>query len=1122
MNTKHLLLAILLGIFCLSLSAQNLSTDTKDYANNPDWQDMMLDHSINFFETQRAFYTYWEGREATRGTGYKVFKRWEYYWGTRILPNGDFPEPGKVYREYQRYAEAHPVDGRMKTGVQEWVELGPKTRQNYGGYVGVGRINAIAFHPTDPDKIYIGAPSGGFWYTSDGGASWATSTDTLPTIGVSAIALHPESPEIILMGTGDDDGGSDQGLGVFKSIDGGLTWAEANNGMPNVTVCVFTPHETDNNTLLAGTKNGGIFKTTDFGETWTKTSAPDRNFRNIQYKPGDMSVVYASENGFWRSADGGDTWTQIGEDEGLTASGRMVIDVTPANDSLVYVLVGGGPFRGLFQSRDFGQSFTLQSDSPNILGWDYDGSDDGSQAGYDLMIHADPQDANIIHIGGINMWKSSNGGVTWSITGHWHGANNVNAVHADQHDIAFNPLNSRLFVGNDGGIYWTDNQGSTWTEISEGLGIGQIYKLGVSLTNRNKVITGYQDNGTATMMGTTWLNTGGGDGMECAIDPFDDAYSYSTLYYGPVTRRINNASSRNIAGEGTFGIDEAGAWVTPFLIAENNPNIMVIGFKNVWISRNVKSTGDIVWTKISNNLGGKNNNNGRVLEHSPADFGVLYYSRSDGMIFRTDKLLGQQPAWSDITGNKPSSSTPTDLECHPYDSYTVYMTSGTKVYKSENKGISWTDISGSLPEIPMNSICYDKTSDEGLYVGTDAGVYYKDASMEDWILHGVKLPVSVEVSEVEIYFDRTDRGESRLRASTYGRGLWEIGLAESDGLLPPALLEAVASTGIVELEWVAPFYPQNISGYNVYRNSELISTANGTSYLDRDVENEFTYEYYVTAVYVGSGESTPSNTASATPLDDIELPYNQDFEKGNAGWNAKYAFDGWEYGNSDELKITGNDGNFFGINSGMAGAGIHVIDTLYTPRIDLSPYAGQIVTMKFRYTIRIYMDYDHLFLAYKEPVGNSWSIVEELQKPSGFGWPWGEVEMELPSDWLVEDLQIGFIYDDSNEHGWGAAIDDFQLYINSTSIFDLKLASKVSVYPNPSNGQFEINIDQQVSGKLSLEILDLTGRLVYQKDLSNQSSPIRENIDLTHEAKGIYTLIIKNGSAVYQTKLTIQ
>jgi len=1121
MKTKHLLLAIILGTFSLSLSAQNQSNEPKDYANYPYWQDMMLDHSINFFETQKAFYAYWKDREPTRGTGYKVFKRWEYYWSVRILPSGDFPQAGKVYREYQRYAEAHPIDGRMKTSAMEWVELGPKTRVNYGGYVGLGRINAIAFHPTDTAKIYIGAPSGGFWYTNDGGASWATSTDTLPTIGVSAIALHPETPEVILMGTGDDDGGDDQGMGVFKSLDGGLTWEESNNGMPDLTVCMFAPHETDHNTLLAATKNGGIYKTTDFGATWTKTGAPDRNFRNIQYKPGDMSVVYASESGFWRSADGGETWTQVGSDQGLTASGRMVFDVTPANDSLVYILVGGGAFEGLFKSNDYGQTFTLQSDSPNILGWSYEADDDGSQAWYDLMIHVDHQNSDLIHTGGINLWKSSNGGVSWTITGHWWG-DRTNAVHADHHDFAFNPLNNKLYSGNDGGIYWTSDQGATWTEISEGLGIGQMYKMGGSLTNRDKVIAGFQDNGTATMMSNSWLNTGGGDGMECAVDPTNDAYSYSTLYYGPIERRINNANSRKIAGEDTYGIDENGAWVTPFLIAENDPNIMVIGYKNVWISRNIKSTGDIVWKKISSNLGGRNDQNGRVLEQSPVDFDILYYIGGDNKAFRTDNLLANQPTWSEISGNLPNEGNVSDLECHPYDATTVYMTQGSKVFKTTTLGASWEDITGSLPEIPMNDICYDKTSDEGLYVGTDAGVYYRDGDMEDWTLYGVKLPVSVEVSELEIYYDRVDRANSRIRASTYGRGLWEIGLAETNGLLAPSMLRAYAGTNIVELEWEAPYYPQNITGYNVYRNEEQLATVNGTSYLDRDVENEVSYEYVVTANYAGAGESGSSNTASATPIDDIELPYNQDFEKGNAAWIAKYAFDGWEHGNSDELKITGNDGNFFGINSGMAGAGIHVTDTLYTPKIDLSLYAGQTVTMKFRYTIRKYMDYDHLFLAYKTPEGNRWNIYEELQKPSGFGWPWGEFEMEIPSDWIVEDVQIGFFYDDSNEHGWGAGIDDFQLFINTSSIFDLELASSVSVYPNPSNGHFEINIDQLESRNLSMEILDLTGRVVYQKSLSNQSSAIRENIDLTREAKGVYTLIIKNGSAEYRSKLTIQ
>ncbi|MBT3244427.1 MAG: T9SS type A sorting domain-containing protein [Bacteroidetes bacterium] len=1120
LNTKHLLFLLSLSMITLSSMAQVESGKDKDYAAYPHWQDMMLDHSISFFETQKAFNTYWENRTPARGTGYKVFKRWEYLWETLVTPDGKFPEPGHVYNEYSRYAKEHPVSGRMKSGTAVWQELGPKTRQNYGGYVGVGRINAIAFHPTDPETIFAGAPSGGFWYTHNGGASWATSTDTLPTLGVSAILVHPDDPNAILIGTGDDDGGDDQGLGVFKSQDGGLSWEQSNEGMGNVTVNVFAHHDTEPGILLAGTKNSGIYKTEDFGENWTKTNAPDRHFRNLVYKPGDMSVVYASENGFWRSIDSGENWTQIGSDEGLTSTGRMVIDVTKANDSLVYILVGGGPFRGLFQSRDFGQTFTEMSDSPNILGYANDGSDDSSQAGYDLILHADPDNQNVIHAGGINLWKSTNGGTSWTITGHWTGSG-TNAVHADQHHFAHNPLNDRIYVGNDGGVYWTANNATTWSEISEGLGIGQMYKIGVAQTNSNKVVAGFQDNGSATLMGNTWLSTGGGDGMECAVDPVDDAWSYTTLYYGDITRRYNNTNGRRVAGEDTYGMTESGAWVTPFCVAENDPNIMIVGMKNLWMSNNIRSQNSVVWNKITNNLGDVNNVNGRVVEHSPADFNIFYYVRGDNKVWRTDKLF-DHPAWNEITSKLPGGGSVRDLECHPYEKNTVYMVQGTKVYKSSDKGNSWDNISGSLPDVAMMDIVYDKSSDEGLYVATLTGVFFKNASMEDWVQYGLGLPVSVHAREVEIYFDRTDRNESRLRVGTYGRGLWEVVLAPAEAILPPVLLTASASTGLVELEWQAPFYPQNISDYNVYREEELIATVTGKTYLDREIENDVTYEYYVTANYISIGESQKSNRAQATPLATIYLPYEQDFEIGHGGWNAKFSLDGWNYGRSSELNITGNNGSFFGINSGMAGEGIHVSDYLYTPKIDLSSYANNPVTVRFKYTLRLYMDYDHLYFVWKTPEGDRWNIQEEITKPSGFGWPWAEKEIDLPVEALVADVQFGFLYDDNNEHGWGAGIDDFQLFVNTTSIFDLELASRVTVFPNPNNGHFEVKITDSKPGTLSLEVSDLAGRTIYSKSYPAGTINVSEAIDLTKYSNGLYNLTIRNGNAVYVTKLTIQ
>ncbi|MCX6227185.1 MAG: hypothetical protein NTV01_20955, partial [Bacteroidia bacterium] len=195
MNTKIgklLLLSVCLLTGGLSLSAQKgTATVPKDYASYPYWINMMQDPHGNFFETQKAFYTYWKGRKVTGESAYTLFKRWENRWQFRVNPDGTFPESGQVYREYNNYVQSHPVAAGLKTGQAVWQELGPRKRVDYAGYLGLGRVNAIAFHPTDTATVYGGAPNGGFWITHDGGRTWDSPTDNLPTMGVSAILVNP-------------------------------------------------------------------------------------------------------------------------------------------------------------------------------------------------------------------------------------------------------------------------------------------------------------------------------------------------------------------------------------------------------------------------------------------------------------------------------------------------------------------------------------------------------------------------------------------------------------------------------------------------------------------------------------------------------------------------------------------------------------------------------------------------------------------------------------------------------------------------------------------------------------------------------------------------------------------
>lgn len=1116
-----LLLAGFLMIIGLSATAQTqTSTVPKDYSSYPYWIDMMQDPHENFFEIRKAFYTYWEGRVVTRGVGYKPFKRWEYYWQYRINPDGTFPEPDQVYREYNNYIKSHPVDDRLKTGQAVWQELGPKTRTDFGGYNGVGRVNAIAFHPTDTATVYIGAPKGGFWITHDGGRNWSTPTDILPTMGVSAILVSQTNPNLILVGTGDRDGGNSNGMGVFRSNDSGLTWVPFNSGMGNVTVGMFSQCSANARFILAAT-SGGIYKTLDGGENWTKTSGSS-NFKDIKFRPGSQTIAYATaDNGFYRTNDGGNTWTLVPTASGYPGGGRLVIGVTPANDSLVYLVGGAAQFQGCFLSRDFGVTFSTQSTSPNILGYDYDGSDDGSQAWYDLMMHIDNTDPKIVFVGGVNIWKSVDEGKTWQITSHWYG-DRTNEVHADQHTFAFNPVNNRIYAGNDGGVYYTANQGTTWKEISEGLGIGQLYKIGVSNTDSKKMTGGFQDNGSATWIGTNWVNSGGGDGMECAVDPFDARYSYTTLYYGRITRYVNNGGGRNIADKNVNGITEEGAWVTPFIISEGDGNTMVIGYKNIWISRNVKSAGSVTWTKISNNLANKNTENMSLLEQSPADFNILFAGRGDSKLFRTENLLSPPVLWTDITASLPVSGTPSDLECHPYDPNIVYMALNQKVYKSVNKGGAWENISGSLPAITINSIAYDKSSNEGLYIGTDAGTYYKDAGMTDWVLYGISFPVSVGVNELEIYQDPRNRAESRLRAATFGRGVWEIPLTATDPILPPALLTATAVDSNIELTWVPPFYEQNIQGYRIYRDGAYLTLVNGQSYTDMNLEADKTFTYTVSAQYIGGIESGFTNEAFATIVSPIELPYSQQFERGTAGWTAKFSLEGWKYGTAETLSVAGRDGHFFAANSSAAGEGVQVKDYLVTPSIDLSSYIGKTITLKFAYTMRKYRTYDKFSAVYRSSPDSAWIKLIDIKPPSNVAWVWDTTEVNLPEKALTAKTQIGFYYDNSNQFAWGAAVDDVDLFVNTTSAATIKNGISVSVFPNPNQGRFNVELNSGVSGEMKLQVTTITGQVVFEKIIENLTGNLTEMIDLSTQPKGTYQLTIRSESAEWKQKITIQ
>lgn len=822
-----------LALLAIFISIQFLSAQNQD-AKFPKWVEMMQDESANFYDVQEEFNNYWAGKSPAKSSGWKVFKRWEYKMQFQIDENGNRIPSDQVYQAVKEF--------EAKKGVKseaDWTNIGPitlPTNTGTGQPNGMGRVNAIAFHPTDEDIVFIGAPQGGLWKTTDGGSNWEVLTDDQPTLGVSSIVINQDDADIILIGTGDRDAGDSNGMGVFKSTDGGLTWVPSNTGMGNLTVGRMIQDPNNSSLILAAT-NAGIYKSLDLGDTWTQTQSG--NFKDILFKPDNSDIVYTiSANSFFKSTDNGETF--VNSSSGLPGGSRGAIAVTDANPEVVYVLLSSGSVYGsTSKSDDAGDSWTVKSTSPNIFDYSCDGSGNNGQGWYDMDIAIDPNDENFVYVGGVNTWVSTNGGVNWDINTHWYGGCGVPAVHADMHVFEINPLNNRLYNGNDGGLHYTDNHGDTWTQISSGLAISQIYKMGLSTTVKDLVINGYQDNGTATYTPDGWKTVMGGDGMDCAIDPVDPSYSYGEYYYGAIDRIKNNSNNQ---GSIVGGISEQGAWVTPFLISYADANTMFVGMKGVWRTNNVKasSTSQVQWTKITSFSG----SNCDMLEQSDANPDILWVGKGSSL-HMTVNANDESPTWNQIP-NLPGSGDVRSIATDPEDEDRVFMARGTGIFYSDNLCETWTDISGSLPNIAMRSIVFYKNSSDGLYVGAQAGIYYKDSSLEDWVLYTEGFPLSSEVTELEIYYDAANPSQDMLRASTYGRGLWETGMFQgqlaadftADQMEVPAgcAVQFNDQTSGVPTGWIWTFEGGNPET-STEQNPSVIYETNGTFNVSLEVTN---------------------------------------------------------------------------------------------------------------------------------------------------------------------------------------------------------------------------------------------------------------------------------------------
>ncbi len=718
------------------------------------------DAAITFYEVRERYYQGIEGQDTNTVKGYKQFKRWESMMLPRVYPTGQLLNPDILWTEFQREQQKRGADWNSRSGGT-WKHVGPPYVPSNSG--GAGRVNSITLDPTDPNIMWTGTPDGGLWKTTDGGESWSSNTDWLPNLGVTEVAINPQNTDIMYIATGDGFGyalsgefwGGTYSNGVMKSTDGGDTWSDTglnwSLGQSNqINALQINPDNPD--ILLAGT-NTGVWRSTDAAANWTLIQAGD--FRSVELKPGDPNTVYAGDGDIWRSLDGGQSFSLVQS----TTHSACNLAVTPANPDYVYAycLQGGHSIR---RSTNSGATFTNLGGVSGLstFGW------------WTSAFGVSPTDENVLFVGGVDLHRSTNGGSSWTKVSDWFGWPNPNYSHADHREIKFHPTEENtVFNGNDGGVFKSTNLGTSWTDLSDDLHIMQLYRFGNSVSNSDILYAGSQDNGVNRKVGLAWTQVFLADGMECAVHPNDPNIVYSSWQNGNMIKSTNGGNSFFNVNPGT-----SSDWITTFELDPSDPNTIYYGGGELFRSTNAAGS----WSPITSGQSGGENITWITVAESDPD--VIYWSHGSKVyggsvgIFNT---TNGGSSWNDITGSLPvSDGWITYIEVDNTDPMTAWATfSGyqpvDKVWETTDGGQSWSSIAGTLPNIPINTIVHDRSLNDGLYIGTDFGVYYRDDSMNDWIPFMNGLP-NVIVTELEI-----QERSQKLRAATYGRGIWEADIA---------------------------------------------------------------------------------------------------------------------------------------------------------------------------------------------------------------------------------------------------------------------------------------------------------------------------------------------------------
>lgn len=724
----------------------------------------------------------------------EIRKREEWFRQQRGLD--DTYRPSELRKQAVEELKDRLASEPLDLVANSWSSVGPSPMNNLSGWVMgrvAGRVSALAVDPTNESVLYLGTASGGLWKSYDGGSFWNSMFDAVGTQTIGSVAVDPNNPANVWVGTGEQGQSCIDyfGMGLFRSTDGANSF-QASNGsgasildLAHVTAVAVQPG--NSNLVLAGGSGScygtgygsGLYRTLDGGATWTKVLS-GTTIDDVIFDPVSSSIVYAAvtDGGIYKSTDSGASWTPLGNGipTGLSAW-RVRLAMAPSNRNVLYALVNRSfnGNTGLYRTLDGGASWTLR----------HNAACDG-QCDYNLSLAVSPVSIDTVLVGAIRLWRSTNGGTTLSaITSTWGSGQRV---HQDTHVVRYSRNNGNVFwVGSDGGLWRTSDNGSTYANLNTGLNITQFYDVAVHPTNSGRIFGGSQDNSSeARSTSSIWdVTVITGDGFVNAVDPGNTNYVFTESY--PNGTGPNIYRSTNGGGAGSFSaLSQAGMdlgegsfpWKTEYVVHQSTSSSYLLTGSNYMYRAPARIISwAFSWTRISDQL------TGIVSALGPAAGGGLYAGTTSGYVYRSDNTLTSGPAWLNVKGNLPSG-TVSDLAVDPNDRWRVFATrsvfGGSKLYRSISGGTTWAAVGSGLPDVPANTVAIDPVNRQRIFVGTDIGVYVSEDGGDTFVPQMGGLPLGTVVTDLEV-----DDSPHVLTAGTYGRGAWQLPLPSESATCVP-------------------------------------------------------------------------------------------------------------------------------------------------------------------------------------------------------------------------------------------------------------------------------------------------------------------------------------------------